>query len=152
MLSENAPLANAQKFNRNRPSVYITFKEFLAKTPDQTYPSQGALLQVHNNTRWPIYFTEHYDPTAAGAQIHYSIVRADGCPELRQYVDVVMKRKLMPGKTLDLIVPKDNFPDASKIYVSFNYSWELVEGDRLSNETVHSAYFHSSDLPAWPSS
>src|SRR5262245_17634662 len=88
-------LANAQKLNRNRPSVYITFKEFLEKTPDPAHPSQGARLEVHNNTRWPIYFTEHYDPTVAGSQISYLIEREDGCPELRRYSDVVMQRKVM---------------------------------------------------------
>jgi len=143
-------ISYAQKINRKLPSVYITFKEFIAKTPDPAYPSQGAHLLIHNNTRWPIVYWTHYDPTVAGAAISYIIEKEDGSREERSYVDAVSRAKLMPGRTLSLIVPRHDFPENSQIYVEFSFSWELSNDDLVRNESVHRAYFLSSNLPAWP--
>jgi hypothetical protein len=142
-----ARISYAQKIDRKRPGIYIAFKEFIAKTPDPAYPSQGARLVLHNNTRWPIYFGTHYDPTVDGQQISYVIELENGCYDPRLYSDVVFKGKLMPGKTLNLVVPRADFPNGSMIYVEFTFSWEVYKGH---NETVHRAYFYSSDLPDWP--
>ena|SRR5947209_7513638 len=151
ILSGNVMSSQAQKINKNRPSVYITFKEFITKTPDQAYPSQGARLQVHNNTRWPIYYTKHYDPTVAGPQISYIIELENGCRDERRYVDVVDIGKLMSGRMLSFVVPRGNFPKGSKIYIEFYFSWELNRSERVRDETVHRAYFLSKDLPEWGS-
>jgi len=143
-----AKVTLAQKLNPKRPSVYLTFKEFIAKTPDPAYPSQGARLTVHNNTRWPIYFWEHYDPTVAGAQIAYNIIDVtNGCRIERMYSDVVFHRKLAPGKTLDFVVPRGDFPAHSKIYVPFYFSFEEFAGRK---EPEHQADFLPSELPPWP--
>jgi hypothetical protein len=143
------PAANApgQRLNAKRPSVYITFKEFIDKTPDPAYPSQGARLLLHNNTRWPIHYVEHYDPTVAGAQISYIIELADGRRDERMYTSVVFGRKLMPGKTLSFVVPRGDLPEGSQIYVTFYFSWEEYRGRY---EPDHRAYFLVSRLPAWP--
>ena len=141
----------AQKLNPKRPSVYLTFRDFVAKTPDPAYPSQGARLALHNNTRWPIYYTGHYDPTVAAEQIIYIIELANGQRDPRTYVDVVRSGiKIMPGKSLIFTVPRGDFPKDSQIYVEFNFSWEVRDGDTVRDETVHRAYFLSSDLPPWP--
>jgi len=140
---------SAQKINFRRPSVYITFKEFIAKTPDPAYPSPGVRLTVHNNTRWSIYFWEHYDPTVASAQIAYNIIDVrNGCRIERNYTDVVSHRKLAPGKTLDFVVPRGDFPESSKIYVPFYFSFEEFTGRK---EPEHQADFLPSELPRWPS-
>lgn len=146
LITERVTLA--QKINPKHSSVYITFKQFIAKTPDPAYPSQGARLTVHNNTRWPIYFWEHYDPTVAGAQIAYNIIDVtNGCRIERTYSDVVFHRKLAPGKTLDFVVPREDFPSQSKIYVRFYFSFEEFAGRK---EPEHQADFLPSELPPWP--
>jgi hypothetical protein len=150
LISRSLTVSEAQKINRKLPSVYVTFKEFIAKTPDPAYPSQGARLLIHNNTTWPIIYWTHYDPTVAGEAVIYIIEKQDGSREQRMYVDVVSRGKLMPGKTVSLIVPREDFPKGSQIYVGFNFSWELRTDDRFRDEAVHRAYFLSSDLPAWP--
>lgn len=138
----------AQKINPKRPSVYITFKEFIAETPDPAYPSQGARLTVHNNTSWPIYFWERYDPTVAGAQIAYNIIDVtNGCRIERTYTDVVFHRKLAAGQKLDFVVRRGDLPAQSKIYVPFYFSFEKFAGRR---EPEHRAYFLASELPPWP--
>jgi hypothetical protein len=143
-----ADITVAQKLNPKRPSVYLTFKDFVAKTPDPASPSQGARLTVHNNTRWPIYFFEHYDPTVAGAQIAYNIIDVtNGCRIERTYTDVVFHRRLAPGKTLDFVVPRGDFPEHSKIYVTFYFSFEEFAGRK---EPEHQADFLPSELPPWP--
>ena len=150
LISGISRISYAQKINRKLPSVYISFKEFIAKTPDPAYPSQGARLLIHNNTRWPIVYRTHYDPTVAGAAVIYIIEKQDGSREERSYVDDVSSGKLMPGRTLSLIVPRENFPEHSQINVEFNFLWEFSNDDRVRDEAVHRAYFLSSNLPTWP--
>jgi hypothetical protein len=142
--------AHAQKLDNKRPGVYVTFKEFIAKTQGN-HPSQGARLLLHNNTRWPIHYETHYDPNAGGQQIAYVIELTDGERDERMFSDVIFGGKLMPGKTLPLVVPRGNFRKGSKIYVEFNFSWELRGGETDRDETIHRAYFLSSNLPPWPS-
>jgi hypothetical protein len=144
-----ATSVDAQKLNSKRPSVYITFEDFDEKTQG-AHPSQGARLLLHNNTRWPVHYYMHYDPVIAAGQIAYVIELADGQRDERTYSGVILGGKLMPGKTLTLVVPRGNFPKGSQIYVEFNFSWELPGGDAIRNETVHRAYFLSNDLPPWP--
>jgi hypothetical protein len=152
ILTGSVAASRLQKANKNLLSVYITFQEFLNTTSDPAYPSQGARLQLHNKTRWPIYYTEHYDPTVAGPQISYVIELEDGRRAKRRYVDTVDTGKLMPGRTLSLVVPRGDFPKGSKIYIEFYFSWETKNGERISDEAVHRAYFLSSELPEWPRS
>jgi hypothetical protein len=144
-----ASTVHAQKLDNKRPTVFITFKDFIDKTKG-AHPSQGARLLLHNNSRWRIHYETHYDPAAGGQQIAYFIELTDGKRDERMYSDVILGGKLLPGKTLTLVVPRDNFPTGSQIYVDFTFSWERQGGDALRNETVHRAYFLSSDLPAWP--
>jgi hypothetical protein len=145
-------LTLAQKINPKRPAVYIIFRDFVAKTPDPAYPSQGARLVLHNNTRWAIFYTGHYDPTVAGEQIIYIIELADGQRDERKYVDVVRSGiKIMSGKTLTFMVPRADFPKGSKIYVEFSFSWDHVSAENnIGDATVHRAYFRANDLPKWP--
>jgi hypothetical protein len=141
-----AATGRAQKLDNKRPSVYITFKEFIEQTKGN-YPSQGARLLLHNNTRWPIHFETHYDSAAGRRQIGYVIELADGQRDERANIDVTLGGKLMPGRTLTIVVPRGNFPQSSQIFIEFNFSWELRDGDTVRNETTHRAYFLSSDLP-----
>ena len=144
-----APTVYSQRLNNKRPTVFITFKDFIDKTKG-AHPSQGARLLLHNNSRWPIYYDTHYDPDAGGQQIAYVIELTDGRRDERMYSDVILGGKLLPGKTYMLVVPRDNFPEDSQIYVEFKFSWEPRDGHALQNDTVHRAYFLSSDLPPWP--
>lgn len=140
----------AQKLNTKRPSVSITFKEFIEKTQG-AYTSQGARLLLHNNTRWPIYYSKDYDPIVEGAQVIYIIERADGCQEIRKHVDVVMRfNKLPPGRTLSFVVPRGDFLKDGVVYIEFHFSWELHGGETVRREALHRAYFISNDLPPWP--
>ena len=148
-LACTAATVRAQKLDNKRPSVYITFKDFVEKAKGN-YPSQGARLLLHNNTRWPIHFETHYDSAAGRGQIRYLIELADGQRDERANIDVTLGGKLMPGKTLTIVVPRDNLPKGSQILVEFNFSWELRDGDTVRNETIHRAYFLSSNLPPWP--
>jgi len=150
VLAGSMTASQAQKIDKKRPSLYITFGEFVKKTADVAYPSEGARLVLHNNTRWPIYYRKDYDPTAGGASIIYIIELEDGKRDVRNHVDVVSTSKLMPGKTLRFVVPRRDFPRGSEIYVEFNFSWELDHGERVRRESVHRAYFLSSNLPPWP--
>jgi hypothetical protein len=150
LLAGGMTASQAQKLNTKRPSVFLSFGEFVKKTADVAYPSEGARLVLHNNTRWPIYYQKNYDPTAGAASIIYIIELEDGKRDVRNRVDVVSTGKLMPGKTLSFVVPRRDFPRGSEIYVEFNFSWELDQGERVRREAVHRAYFLSSDLPSWP--
>jgi hypothetical protein len=142
----------AQKIDKEQPSVYITFAEFVKKVGGVECPSGCARLILHNNTKWPIYYTTAYDPTVEGAAITYMIELKDGSRDIRNRTDQVMRNnRLMPGKTLSFVVPKADFPDESKIYVDFTFSWEVVSVEKNSgDQTVHRAYFRASDLPVWP--
>lgn len=84
-------------------------------------PSGCARLILHNNTRWPIYYATAYDPTVEGAAIVYIIELEDGCRDVRNQVDVVVRNNRLPGKTLTFVVPKADFPDKSKIYINFAF-------------------------------
>jgi hypothetical protein len=151
VFSGTVSASRGQKIDPKHPSVYITFGEFVKKTADIVYPSEGARLVLHNNTDWPIYFSKDYDPTAGEASIIYIVEMADGRRDVRKHVDVVMRNnKLMPGKNLSFVVPRTDFPTGSEIYVEFNFSWELAQGEIVRHEAVHRAYFLASCLPAWP--
>ena len=106
---------------------------------------------LHNNTRRPIYYGEWSEESLPGdAPVIYIIELIDGCREKRLHSDTVWTRKLMPGKTVSFVVPKEDFPKGSEIYVRFNFSWELKQGDTVRYEAMHRAYFLSSNLPNWP--
>ena len=143
--------ALAQKINPKRPAVYVTFQSFIAKTPDPAYPSQGARLSLHNNTRWPIYYGADYAPTVAGEQVIYIIELSDGQRDVRKHTHGSRHIKLASGKSLTFIVPRDDFPQGSKIYVEFSFSWDYVSPENnIGDQTVHRAYFRANDLPKWP--
>jgi len=147
-----APSFQAQKLHSELPSVYITFKEFIKDGPSLDCPSGCARLILHNNTRWPIHYTTAYDPTVEGAAVTYIIELQDGSRDVRNHVDQVMRNnRLMPGKTLSFVVPKANFPEKSKIYIDFSFSWEFIPAEKnIGNQAVHRAYYRANDLPAWP--
>jgi hypothetical protein len=150
VLFSGTEVAQGQKLNRNLPSVYLTFKEFVPKTMG-AYPSQGARLVLHNNTRWPIYYGEFAEESLPGdAPVIYEIELRDGRREERGHTDTVWTRKLMPGKTISFVVPKEDFPKRSEIYVEFSFSWELNQGRPVRYEATHRAYFLSNKLPVWP--
>jgi hypothetical protein len=107
-------------------------------------------LFLHNNTRWTIESISVYEPFIEGGQVRYTIELEDGCREKRLYSDVVLGMRLLPGKAISFVVPQEDFPKGSQIYVTFNYSWELSEGIPHGNEAVHRAYFRANDLPEWP--
>lgn len=142
--------SQAQKIDKKRPSVYITFQRFVEKTPDPAYPSEGAQFLLHNNTRWPIYVGKDYDPTIGGESVIYIIELPDGGRVTRKRVHGARDDKVMPGATLTFLVPRGDFPKGGKIYVEFFFSWEFVPPqDNIGDQTVHRAYFRASDLPAW---
>ena len=144
-----ATAARAQKLNSKRPTVYITFKDFIDKTKDAN-PSQAARLLLHNNSRWPIHYETHYDPAVARGQIIYVMESTDGSRDYGTYGDTVMGGTVMPGKTLEFVVPRGHFLKDGGIYVEFNFAWELRRGDTVQNETIHRVRFLSNDLPPWP--
>lgn len=143
-------VSQGQKIDRNRPSVFIRFGEFLKNTADVKHPSEGARLVLHNNTRWPIYYEKNYDPAVGAGSVIYVIELENGERDVRTRIDVVSKGKVMPGKTLSFLVPRREFPSGSEIYVEFNFSWELTQNETVRGEAVHRAYFLTSDLPVWP--
>jgi hypothetical protein len=140
-------LSYGQKIDRKRPSVFISFGEFVKKTADGV---EGARLVLHNNTQWPIYYEKNYDPTVGAGSIIYVTELEDGKRDVMNRVDVVSKGKVMPGRTLSFVVARRNFPTGSAIYVEFNFSWELTEGETVRREAIHRAYFLTSSLPPWP--
>lgn len=72
---------------------------------------------------------------------------ADGCNIGRRHLDVVTGGRLMPGRSVSFTVPREDFPEGSKIYVRFVFSWELDNDHEFPGEAEHRAYFYSSDLP-----
>ena len=150
ILSGPLNMSRAQKIDKKRPGVYISFEKFQKVSPEPGFPSEGAQLLLHNNTRWPIYLRKDYDPTIAGESVIYIIELSDGSRDIRKHVDVTRQDKLMPGKTLSFFVPRGDFPNGGKIYVEFVFSWEFVPPEEnVGDQTVHRAYFRASDLPAW---
>jgi hypothetical protein len=148
-----ASLTKRKNTSPPQPGVQITFEEFVSKTPDPAYSSQGARLVLHNNTQWPIHLGKHYDPTVAGESIIYTIELADGTIDERKYVDVTRDDILMPRKTMSFLVPREDFPKGSKIYVEFAFPWDYVPPqENIGDQTVHRAYFRAADLPPWPQS
>ena len=116
--------------------------------PNQATRLDSVKLLLHNNTRWPIFYTRHYDPSFPGFDsMAYLIELENGCIDERKYVDVENTGKLLPGKVTTLMVPRKDFQKGSEIYVEFNYSWEMGQVGSIRNETVHRAYFRSSELP-----
>ena len=96
---------------------------------------------------------KHYDPTVAGESIIYTIELADGTIDERKYVDVTRDDILMPRKTMSFLVPREDFPKGSKIYVEFAFPWDYVPPqENIGDQTVHRAYFRAADLPPWPQS
>ena len=144
-------MAKGQKVNSRLPSVYLTFSGFVKRIGDATHQLEGARLVLHNNTRWPIIYREWLDPVLSGdVPMGYTVELADGSFTGRKHVDVVTSGTLLPGKTVSFVVPKEDLPEASKVYVEFEFSWELDEGKTVTDEVVHRAYFRSRDLPTWP--
>lgn len=136
-----------QKLDKKRPSVYITFAEFVDSIADG---ASSAKFVLHNNTRWPIYYDKNYDPTVGAGAVIYTIELEDGKRDFVSRVDVVSKDKVMPGATVSFIVSRGTLTNAKQIYVDFNFSWELNEGGTVRREAFHQAYFVTSDLPPWP--
>jgi hypothetical protein len=135
-----------QKIDRRMPGVYLTFKEFV--NPNQVIREDSVRLVLHNNTRWPIFYTKHYNPDFPdGDSIAYEIELENGCIDERKYVDVVTTGKLLPGKVTSLMVPREDFQRKSRIYVSFSYSWEVGQYGTLRGEPVHRVYFRANELP-----
>src|ERR1700754_3966555 len=90
LLSAAAAPCRAQKLKRNRPGVYITFKEFVKKTADENDPTAGARLVLHNNTRWPVYFKEASEHALPGDVAGpYEAVEKDGRYVWLGRIDVV---------------------------------------------------------------
>src|SRR2546421_612987 len=91
----------AQKLNRNRPGVYITFKEIVEKTADENNPREGARLVLHNNTRWPIYYREESERALpSDVAMAYEAQQEDGRYEWQGHIDVEFTSKEMPGKSV----------------------------------------------------
>jgi len=144
-------VSQSLRIDSKRPSVYLTFKDFVKQAASEAHQTEGVRLVLHNNTRWPILFGEWLEPVRwSDVPMGYVIEMEDGSFAVRRHVDVVTRGKLLPGKTISFIVPREDFPKNSRIYVEFEFSWELSKGQRLPDRTVHRAYFFSSDLPRWP--
>jgi hypothetical protein len=151
VLAVSVPTSQAQKLNRNRPGVYITFKEFVKKTADENNPQEGARLVLHNNTRWPIYYHEESERALPGdVAMAYKAQQEDGRYEWLGHIDVVFTSKLMPGKSVSFTVPRENFPERGLIYVTFTYSWEMDGEHFFPGEAEHQAEFVTGELPHWP--
>lgn len=143
-------LSTGQKLNPSRPGVYLTFKEFVKSNSAQSL-SEAARLVLHNNTKWPLYYGKDFDPRfPRGHSIVYIIEMETGCRDDRDHVDIVSSGKLLPGKTTSFLVPREDMPSKSEVYVEFYFVWELNHGQRVPREVVHRAYFGSRSLPAWP--
>jgi hypothetical protein len=140
-----------QKIDRQHPGVYLTFQRFVKKTADEAYPTEGARLVLHNNTRWPIFYGKWIEPVLPrDIAMAYMIETEAGCFAGGRHVDVVTSGLLSPGRTVSFTVPRGDFPKNTRIYVEFGFSWELDHGERDSDEAVHRAYFRSNQLPRWP--
>lgn len=140
--------SQGQKRVRNRPSVYITFQGFV-RTVSSEQPH--VRLVLHNNTRWVIHYGEWLERVFSGgdAAIIYAVELKNGCLGGRGHTSVVTTGKLLPGRSISFLVPFEDFPKGSAIFLEFDYSWELIKGNRDRNEAVHRAYFLASDLPRW---
>jgi hypothetical protein len=139
------------KDQHEAPWRYLTFQGFVKKTASEAHPSEGARLVLHNNTRWPIYYGKWLEPTLPrDVAMGYVMELEDGCFAVRRHVDVVTTGRLSPGKAVSFTVPREDFSKISRIYVEFDFSWELDQGERDNDEAVHRAYFRSNQLPRWP--
>jgi hypothetical protein len=129
----------------------LTFNQFVKTTLSQAHPSQAARLVLHNNTRWSIRYGEWLERVLPGdVAMIYTVELEDGSAVTSRHLDVVTRGTLLPGKTVSFSVPREAFPTYGQIFVEFDFSWELLNGERVREEAVHRAYFLSIDLPAWP--
>lgn len=145
------PDCQAQKIRKDKPGVYITFKEFVGKVAARSNTSEGARFVLHNNTRWPIKYGEWFEPTLPGdVAMIYSIELNDGSYIGRRHLDVITGDQLMPGKSVSFTIPREELPGNSKIYVRFVFTWELDDEQEFPGEAEHRAYFISGQLPHWP--
>lgn len=151
LLSFDMTISQGQKINRKRPSVYLTFRGFVPKTAEGMPASQGGRLVLHNNTQWPVYYGKWLEPTLPGdVPMIYNIEQANGCIEERRHTEVVETSKLMPGKTVSFVVPREDFPKGSNIFVRFWFSWEVSPEKGYGEEVEHRTYFYLRYLPNWP--
>jgi hypothetical protein len=142
-----------QRLDRNKPTIYISFKEFVRErgANAEQHSVEGVRFAFHNNTRWIIYY--HAIPKASlpgDVPLIYKIEQQSGCPDNRHLIgDMVVTDKLNPGKSISFVVPRGHLLDGGKIYVEFNYSWELISGRPVHpQELRHRVYFASMDLPS----
>jgi len=144
-------VAVGQRLNKKRPSVYLTFKEFVPRTSDENDRSKGVRLVLHNNTKWPISYGSWPEPVLKGdVSIVYIIQLETGCRVIRRHVDVITRGTLLPGNSISFVVPHDDFQNGSQIYVEFEFAWELEQGRSLPKGTSHRAYLFSHELPPLP--
>jgi hypothetical protein len=155
LLSNNAHSTGSiegQRIDRTKPTVYISFREFVSEIEtNATRNAGGVRFTFHNNTRWIIYYRAIPKATLPGdVPLIYKIEQQSGCPDYKYWIgDMVVTDKLSPGKSISFVVPRDHLPEGGKIYVEFNYPWELISGRPVhSQELTHRVYFSSTDLPA----
>lgn len=145
LLSSNE-IVWGQTLNKKLPSVYLSFNGYLNDSKGMGM----ARMALHNNTKWPIILTRRMGSVLDGnVPLAYTIELATGCYDPLLAVDVISRIKLMPGKTINFIVPINEFSQGSKIYVEFAFSWEKQE-EEYSNlyEPIHRVYFYVRDLPS----
>lgn len=141
----------AQKINKTKPGVYVTFRELVNAVGSDLRPIEGARLVLHNNTRWPIRYGEWMERALPGdSSVIYSVELLGGSIARTTHSDVVTNARLAPGKSVTFTVKRVDLPKDGAIFVQFDYSWELFRGDPVRNEAEHRAYFLSMDLPRWP--
>lgn len=89
---------SAQKLDATKPSAYLTFKEIVRGSGNQS-PSQMARLILHNNSRWPTQYGEWMEPALPGdVALIYTIELENGCFGGRRHIDVVTTRKINAGE------------------------------------------------------
>lgn len=143
----------SQRLDRTKPTVYISFKEFVngREANAEQNSGEGVRFAFHNNTRWVIYYRAIPKAALPGdVPLIYKIEQQSGCPDDRYWIgDMIVTDKLNPGKSISFVVPRDHLPEGGKIYVEFNYQWELISGRPIHpQELIHRVYFASMDLPA----
>jgi hypothetical protein len=151
-----------ERINVNKPTVYL---EYVCQDEKKIY------LRMHNNTMWHIsisaeksYFLTNKPiilgngnkwyaiPNDEEVPIHYYIekdelenIKKIKTPEKEPYYQNGGGRIVSQDSIL-FSVPIEHLRKGLKIYVEFNYEWELTESGFRRNEPKHRVYFRGGDI------
>jgi hypothetical protein len=138
--------------DRTKPTVYLRFKEYVYKqTPGRKSKIiDGARFELYNNTRWILYYRIAPEEVPPGdIPVIYNVEKSNGC-FISSFArgDTNMTSNIKAGEMISFIVLQNHLSAPGKIYVPFNYEWEIDRGNPIHyNELRHRVYFSLKDLP-----